>query len=403
MLKWFKAHIKQIFAYLGIAFVLLPLVIIPISAQGAFSWTTVVNSGEAYNDIYFGLYAEYGDGAYCKTPVYNIPDMQAELSNIYAEASNINCLSHLRLTNPLDTSLETTYRIWTLPFYLETDGGYNVTACKNGYAWDDITKNRICWDNFFCFGNGFVGSVVDMENTPDGYMYRYFHRIYNPNIIDLPIDSNYEWVIEYYDYGSSDSKTIHLSPSQLGTLDGYTYIFPTDILFYTTDKEQLYLTYADQSMDIFEWSEYYDDYAQGNRAESVMQILFGDTSPSYYIYRAMTIANTAYNDYFDNSMYGVLTTGDFFRGAPVDDADIFFSYDTESNLVSYGLLRENEIEYAQLNAPIDALYVPFEWLAKSVGGFLSIELFPHFALGSVLVIVIAFGLVMWWLKVFGGG
>lgn len=403
MLKWFKAHIKQIFAYLGIAFVLLPLVIIPITAQGSYSWTTVVNSGQAYNDVYFGVYADYGDGAYCKVPIYDIADMNSELANVNGENYMINCSSSIRLTNPLNELLQSTYRVWTLPFYSDNGLGLNTTTCHCAYTFDETVNNRFCWDNFFCFGNGFVGSVADMDNTPDGYMYRYTYTLSNPNDVDLSITSNYEWVIEYYDYGSAESKTIHILPSQLGSLNGYTYIFPTDILFYTIDKEQLYLTYADESMDIFEWSEYYDDYANGNRAESVMQAVFGDTSPSYYIYRAMTIVNTAYNDYYDNSMFGLFTSGDFFRGAPAENKEISFSYDTESKLISYDLLRENEIEYAQLNAPIDALYVPFEWLAKSVGSFLSIELFPHFALGSVLVIVIAFGLVMWWLKIFGGG
>lgn len=52
-------------------------------------------------------------------------------------------------------------------------------------------------------------------------------------------------------------------------------------------------------------------------------------------------------------------------------------------------------------------YTGFEkvthFLGSAVQGFFSVEILPDFSLGSILVVIIAFSLVLWWLKVFAGG
>lgn len=78
---------------------------------------------------------------------------------------------------------------------------------------------------------------------------------------------------------------------------------------------------------------------------------------------------------------------------PTDNADL--SYTMEEYLdISNGFTFEMDIP-----EPVDMSL----WLITSVGAFMNAELFPGFALGGLLAVIIAFPIVVWFLKILAGG
>ena len=53
--------------------------------------------------------------------------------------------------------------------------------------------------------------------------------------------------------------------------------------------------------------------------------------------------------------------------------------------------------------PPDMTFDFTSWIGTAVGGFLNMELMPNFSIGGVLAILIAFSIVMLFLKFFAGG
>lgn len=92
----------------------------------------------------------------------------------------------------------------------------------------------------------------------------------------------------------------------------------------------------------------------------------------------------------------------------------FFGTGSSLNFsVSFGTSTEvnDGLEYYYTNAtnspttPDEPDWVAFtlDWLSDAVSGILSVEFVPYITLGSIVAIILAFSVVMWWLKVYGGG
>lgn len=122
-------------------------------------------------------------------------------------------------------------------------------------------------------------------------------------------------------------------------------------------------------------------------------------------------------DYFSFSALPRL--GFYFNACPWDSYVIsspFFGAGTSKSFdvpLCSDCSYEDGLEYFYLNDGTsssggtpdtpDWLHLSLGWLSDAVGGILSVEFVPFITFGSIVVIILAFSVVMWWLKVFGGG
>lgn len=65
------------------------------------------------------------------------------------------------------------------------------------------------------------------------------------------------------------------------------------------------------------------------------------------------------------------------------------------------IMRDNDLD-AKLSVA-DDINFHIDFIADAIGGFFDLQLFPGFSLGGLFLVIIAFSMVMWFLRVFGGG
>lgn len=140
------------------------------------------------------------------------------------------------------------------------------------------------------------------------------------------------------------------------------------------------------------------------------------TSSGYLIeYKAYDHVNIETVDYLDgfNEYTEQVYSIDLYPIARISSKlSATISSDTGTLIVDIdenGTYSYNVSDYSQINIEVDVpqevidnLHI-FKWLLDSVQDFLSLEIFPDFSVGGILLFVVGFGLVMWIVKIFLGG
>lgn len=155
--------------------------------------------------------------------------------------------------------------------------------------------------------------------------------------------------------------------------------------------------------------EIYWDLAEGSngRVELAVDILelFGEDSPidhKLYYVEYLTI-DFVLGEVYTSSNHSINVEFDLQQTVEFEYNTNTYSLTTQSDFDSFRMRQFAQGRYDGGTIPTDYFRPYADWLAQAVSGFFSFQLFPGFYLGGILVAIIAFCLVMWWLKMFGGG
>lgn len=312
---------------------------------------------------------------------------------------------------------------------------YNVTSGYDNYEY--IVNN---FDGFFANGNN-----ISFNGDPMYSQYYMGIEVENASIIDFVSSSKYDYSNNVYPYNK-----ISLFPSNgTGVNDTITLNITDYYVWMAYDTTTESLIQEGIEIDFFGRLYEYSNLDYSNATVSIecryYELLNGDLQPKYvqYDYPLATLdidddENTLTVNLSDVEFFGEPDWNEetmclyyieyFFISFDFGDVDsttfqrinveyalmpeIEFEYNGEQytlttqndfNNFRLGLYSSNDDGGYDVTIPSEFIRPYADWIASAVGGFFSIQLFPGFYLGGLIVTIIAFALVMWWLKMFGGG
>ena len=216
----------------------------------------------------------------------------------------------------------------------------------------ELGYNSNHWVDFYFSSFNYIHQRYDPGFQPFIYVY---HNLDNDSIPVLTLD--FQTVIIYYDSSLNDFVRVPF----VGTFNSYN----SDIGLFNL-RNQIVSSFISQNEDLS--NNVYDYYV----AETKLSCLY---SSSYVRY--IHFINLMYY-----AEYNVIDLGNVVGRANND----FFNF-------------VNKFTHALPPQDVDVV----QWLITAVGSFMNAELFPGFAIGGIFAVMVAFPLVIWFLKIVLGG
>lgn len=136
---------------------------------------------------------------------------------------------------------------------------------------------------------------------------------------------------------------------------------------------------------------------------SIPDILF-DFYTNHFVSGSNGLVDTLYIDSMSISLnFGSSYESNEIRAFYVDSIYYTRMFDPQEEVLFFGDQWFDTLNGGVIGGNVGYNFDMTSWLVDSVGAFMNAELFPNFAIGGILAVLVAFPIVVWFLKVVLGG